>query len=278
MEFPADLIPLLTSFLDPPSLATMAQTCRAWKTLVYRTSVWKPFLWKPKPAYAALFRVRNESVHLGEPHALCFLDWAWRLFQEDTLPLVEEKEPIGKYVRKLYKRWKSEKRPCSHISHHEWSSVFLCSTMTPAERLELQTQVCEQWFSLHGENPYKAWLRSQKDAFASSLQYMRQLSREPPPLVNYTLLAKKESLHNWRRWVIQKEMASMGNRIYYRLTDTCEYFRNRTCREFDANEALAKGLWDAAAFTFTKAEAKAKTATHNTTRPSGEPESSTRPA
>ena len=200
------------------------------------------------------------------------------------MPLVEEKEPIGKYVRKLYKRWKSEKRPCSHISHHEWSSVFLCSTMTPAERLELQTQVCEQWVSvagpgagrasLHGENPYKAWLRSQKDAFASSLQYMRQLSREPPPLVNYTLLAKKESEHERHRWAIQKEMASMGNRIYHRLTDTCEYFRNRTCREFDENERLAKGLWDAAAFTFTKA----KTATHNTTRPSGEPESSTRPA
>ena len=280
MEFPADLVPLLTSFLDPPSLATMAQTCRAWKTLVYRTSVWKPFLWKPKPAYANLFRVRNESVHLGEPNALCFLDWAWRHFQADTLPLVEEKEPIGKYVRKLYKRWKSEKRPCSHISHHEWSSVFLCSAMTPAERLELQTQVCEQWISVDRENPYKVWLRSQKDTFASSLQYIRLLQKEPPQIVNYTLLAKKESDYQRHRWAIQKEIASMGNRIYFRLAETCDRFRRHTSRDFDENERLAKSMWDAAAFTFTKAkpEPKAKTATHNTTPPSDEPESSTRPA
>lgn len=280
MEFPADLVPLFTSFLDPPSLATMAQTCRAWKTLVYRTSVWKRFLWKPKPTYAALFRVRKESVHLGEPNALCFLAWVWRHFQEETLPLLETNESIGKYVRKLYKRWKSEKRPCSHISHHEWSSVFLCSTMTSAERLELQTQVCEQWVSLHGENPYKAWLRSQKDAFAPTLQYARQLQREPPQLIAYTLLMKKESEYRRNRYAIQKEIASMGDRIYFRLADTCNHFRLYTSRNFDENESLAKGLWDAATFTFTLTKAKpvAKTATHNTTRPSDGPESSTRPA
>lgn len=272
MELPADVMPLFASFLDPPSLARMAQTCRAWKTLVYRTSVWKPFLWKPKPAYAALFRVRNESVHLGEPHAICFLGWAWRLFQEDTLPLV--KESIGSYVRKLYKRWKSENRPCSHISHHEWSSVFLCSTMTPVERLELQTQVCEQWFSLHGENPYKAWLRSQRDVLAFSLRYMRHLQKEPPPLVAFTLLTTKESEHARHRWAIQKEIMSMGDRIYYRLTDTCELLLRRTSREFDENERLAKGLWDAVAFTLAKPELE----TRKRPPPSDGPESASHPA
>ena len=279
MEFPADILPQFLSFLDPLSLARMAQTSKAWKTLVYRTSVWKPFLWKPNVYHAGLFQVRKDSQHIGEPHALCFLAWVRRHFERDalTLPLLEKEETPGRYVRRLYRLWCSEKKPCFTVHHHVWSSVFVCSslpTLSPVEQLEIEKQVCVEWTPTqqnNHENPYAAWLSSQIAVYATNWGPVYRPSTLSPPHDPVTLLQKIKADHSAQRRVIQTELESLAERIHRRLQQGHTAHRTHPPHRFDANERLVRDehLWDQAAFTL---------ATRKRPPPSDGPESSTGPA
>jgi hypothetical protein len=294
MEFPADLIPLVVSFLDPPSLATMAQTCRAWKTIIYRTSVWKPYLWKPHLPYIHLFRVQKESRHLGEPHALCFLAWLHQLsvFESFLLPLASTpltltqiQDDAKRRVRRAYREWCSKKKPCVHIAHHEWSSVFVLplTARTPSERLEIQSQVCDEWSvcKLTLETPYSDWLTGQLNLYARYSLDTLLYPTEPLPGTPLTVLQSLRAERQEQLLAFKAELAKLGDRIHYRIQKSHRRIRlSHTPREFDANERRVRDerLWDAAAFTLATAKTNTKTATHKRTPPSDEPESSTRPA
>lgn len=264
MEFPADILPLFLSFLDPPSLARMAQTSRTWKTLIYRTSVWKPFLWKPNPYHAGLFQVRKDSQHVGEPHALCFLTWVRQHFERDAfahalaLPLLEKGETIERYVRRLYRSWCSEKKPCATVHHHVWSSVFSSTslpTLSPVEQLEIEKQVCVEWAPNHQtyhENPYAAWLASQILLFEKNWGSVYRPNTVLPPRDPFTLLQKIKAEHSTQRLAIHTELESHAKRIHDRLSRAfSSHLLRHPPRRFDENEGLVRSehLWDRAAFT-----------------------------
>jgi len=281
MEFPADLVPLFLSFLDPPSLARVAQTSHAWNKLVYRDVIWAPFVWRPKLRYERMFRIQKDSKHIGEPHALCFLSW---VLTEQTsacciLPSIAEEADADRYVRKAYKIWRAHKKPCPHICHYEWSSVFVGSipTRTAAERLELQTQVCESAEVIYDNDndaPYAAWvcalMRTTVLRYPDRNVVDAVIAAAATVATPLTLLQRVEAEYEERRQAVRRELAKHMRRIQQSAMESYKVLRTRRLRDiFRINGRLEKeaNLCDAAAFTLV---------TRKTPPPSGGPESGTR--
>jgi hypothetical protein len=284
MEFPADLVPLVFSFLDPPSLARMAQTSHAWRTLVYRSSTWLPFLWKPKVGYRHLFEIRKGARHIGEPHALCFLTWVHHYFYSNSpqilrpdLPPPEKGEDALRYVRKAYRSWCSEKKPCLHTHHYEWTDVFILplSKMSPAEVLALKYEVCEEWApSLYVlESSYAAWL-SENTRFYEAVWGHPPLRKPTVSDAPITRLQQIQEDYAVQRYAIQTELVTLGDRIWNSHKKSYKALqRSQTQRVFDANERVVveNNTWDAAAFTLPRPKEESESETHKTPPPSGAP-------
>jgi hypothetical protein len=166
----ADILGMIVTYMDHPSLATMAQTCKAWRHIVYRTSLWQT--WRPKPRAIEYFytdmSIPKHSHHCGEPTRLCFFSWATHILKHDILSNVPRTiltiEDSVKFVDTLYLFWAANRRPCIHTNHYKWSHVFkgraVLKTLEPSEIERIGYRTTEFPTSSSDSNPYRFWLTS----------------------------------------------------------------------------------------------------------------------
>jgi hypothetical protein len=266
MEIPADLMRSVFQYLDPPSLAVLAQTCRSWKVLVYRFSVWSSFLWKPKWNYASLFYRREGARHIGEPHALCFLAWAHRhllvseSYPQSDLPLSNESDDPAKVVRRAYRRWCDMKKPCIHLAHYHWADVCLLAPrlgrLSSNEVLLLRHQLCEQVGTTKGceLNPYAMWLARQLEDYSNATHRIRDWTTDPVP-TGSTPLERVRRLMTERNQALSMELSKQARASIASLTRSKVALRAYSIRAFeraDAHERKEQDiLWDGAVMRLT---------------------------
>ena len=177
--------------MDHSTLATMAQTCKAWRPIVYRTSVWQT--WKPKPQAVEYFytdmSIPKHSHHNGEPTRLCFFSWATHILKYDILTNIPRaifaiEDPV-KFVDSLYAFWVAHRRPCIHTHHYKWSHVFkgrsALKTLEASEIERIGYRTTEFPTSSSDSNPYRFWLTS----YINSVLPIR-VSAPPPTPSNST--------------------------------------------------------------------------------------------
>ena len=157
-------------YMDNPTLATMAQTCKAWRPIVYRTSVWQT--WKPKPRAVEYFysdmSIPKHSHHNGEPTRLCFFSWASYILKHNILTNIPRAilalEDPAAFVDALYAFWTVHRRPCIHTHHYKWSHVFKgrseLKTLDASEIERIGYRTTEFPTSSSDSNPYRFWLTS----------------------------------------------------------------------------------------------------------------------
>ena len=186
----ADIIENIIAYMDHSTLATMAQTCKAWRPIVYRTSVWQT--WKPKPQAVEYFytdmSIPKHSHHNGEPTRLCFFSWATHILKYDILTNIPRaifaiEDPV-KFVDSLYAFWVAHRRPCIHTHHYKWSHVFkgrsALKTLEASEIERIGYRTTEFPTSSSDSNPYRFWLTS----YINSVLPIRVSA--PPSLTNST--------------------------------------------------------------------------------------------
>jgi len=165
MYLPGDLIPTLLSYMDQETLSIMAQTCKAWKILVYRTSVWSPFTWRPRTLefFPTILVSPKYARHIGAPNLVCFLNWITQELRYTTdIPssIMALQEP-KKFVRESYKHWHSIKSPCTIVHHHKWSDVCTLKqgllTLTSDERYTLKVLLVDPR-NITTDNGYANWI------------------------------------------------------------------------------------------------------------------------
>ena len=164
----ADIVGMIATYMDHPSLATIAQTCKSWRHIVYRTSLWQT--WKPKPQAIEYFytdmSIPKYSHHCGEPTRLCFFSWATYILKHDILSniprsLLSIEDPV-KFVDTLYRFWAANRRPCIHTHHYKWAHVFKgraeLKLLKPLEIERIGHRITEFPTSSSDSNPYRFWL------------------------------------------------------------------------------------------------------------------------
>lgn len=262
LSIPADVMPLVFEYMDPMSLACMAKTCRAWKKVVYRTSVWARFLWKPKWNYSSLFRRREGARHIGEPHALCFLAWATRqLIQSPTTPSRDElplsfnslQDP-AQIVRRTYRLWCEKKKPCVHMTHHEWTNVCILSPelarIRKSEIEQLRHQLCDPCVeSFPVQSPYAMWLQRQIDDYLGAV---------PPPATAVpanasTLLGRLLTLLTERSDALNRELVQLVRLVVSGFEKSILALHPSSARAFDEGDQIERKdknrVWDGTVFT-----------------------------
>lgn len=256
MDLPADVMPLVFSFLDPSSLARMAQTCRSWKSLVYRTSAWSSFLWSPKSHYTSLFCNRQGGRHIGEPHALCFLTWAHRhlLTPHDFIDLpcsFDEAESPQKNIRRVYRIWCEKKKPCLFTTHHYWKDTCIMSSkmalLRPSEIEVVRLQICDDWKKQEEtRNPYMVWLQRQYDDYKYATDMYRDswFHVETPE----TPLERLKTLFSERNKALLAEFKRQGRMVKYGIERSLVALRRYSQRMFDEGGRDLDLLWDGAVF------------------------------
>jgi len=256
---PADLIPTLMSFMDADMLARMAQTCKTWKLLVYRTAVWKDLTWRPRvPQFFAQHVVCSSFRHVGEPNKICFLAWITQLLHNpDQYPAlhpgVEHVEKPKDFVTLAQKYWRMLKKPCTIPHHHKWSDVCILRTKlyttSPEERYKIKVLLVNQ-MDISGDNGYAKWLdyRMQDIAAISTIGAPMEFTRSA---IIAPLLSALEQQRNGRL----AELAKMKEE----LTGSCEQsrraLRHYSPRTFQLMDVVIKTdclpHYDAASFAYT---------------------------
>ena len=265
MELPSDVMPLLFQFLDPMSLAIMAQTCRAWKDIVYRTSVWDKYIWSPKPHYASLFGRREGARHIGEPHPLCFLAWAYHLLVgsgKHELPLsINTFEDPAQILRRTYRLWCKNRKPCLHVTHHRWTDVCLLSpTLSKLSESDLEVlrqQLCEGWKEKRLLRcPYASWLDKQLYDHANATAVPLDLFIVDAG--GSTPLEQMKSLMVRRTTDLGREISKQQRTVTRGMTESAKALCVHSAREFDDGDTLERRegarLWDGAVFTLKKSD------------------------
>ena len=271
-SIPADVMPLVFQYLDPTSLACMAKTCHAWKKIVYRTSVWAPLLWKPRWNYSSLFRRREGARHIGEPHALCFLAWATRqLIQSPTILSQENVElPLSfnslqdpaQIVRRTYRLWCEKKKPCIHMTHHEWTDVCILSPklagLRKSEVEQLRHQLCEPCVEpQHLQSPYATWLQKQIDDYLGAAAPPATFGSMVPATVYTacasTLLGRIQTLVTERTDALNRELAQLVRLVLSGFEKSILALRPSSTRAFDEGDQIERKdknrVWDGTVFT-----------------------------
>ena len=164
---PTGPMSIILSFLDAQGLAKLAQTCKAGRLIVYRTSAWTN--WRPRPGtehhYFLPWDIPRSARHRGEPTTLCFYEWAnvRRVHPDGSLPrhIACEMDPVAYYVA-LKSHWIRLGRPCVHLHHHHWIDVFkgraFLAKKPPSEVQRIYYRVIDQ--VAPESNAYYEWLRS----------------------------------------------------------------------------------------------------------------------
>jgi len=265
LSIPADVMPLVFEYLDPTSLARMAKTCHAWKKMVYRSSVWTRFLWKPKWEYGSLFQRREGARHIGEPHALCFLAWANRQLIQSPGTLTPEPIELplsfnllqdpAQIVRRTYRLWCEKKKPCLHITHHEWVDVCILSPKLAGLRKsdvdQLRHQMCTSTIESRGlQSPYATWLQKQIDDYrrAVGLPVVLPAVAEPS-----TLLGRIKDLLMERSKALDQELAQLARLVVSGFERSILALHPYSARAFDEGDRIEKKqkgiVWDGTVFT-----------------------------
>jgi hypothetical protein len=272
-SIPADVMPLVFQYLDPTSIARMAKTCHAWKNIVYRNSVWTPFLWKPRWNYSSLFRRREGARHIGEPHALCFLAWATRqLIQSPTILTQENVElPItvnsiqdpAKIVRRTYRLWCEKKKPCLHITHHEWTDVCILwpnlAELRKSEVDQLKHQLCEPCVEPHHlQSPYAMWLQKQIDDYLAAVAPPATFANRVPVTVftadASTLLGRVQARLTEQTDALKQELAQLVRLVVSGFERSILALHPYSTRAFDERDRVERKdknrVWDGTVFTY----------------------------
>ena len=263
LSIPADVMLLVFGYLDPTSLARMANTCHAWKKIVYRSSVWTPFLWKPKWEYGSLFQRRKGARHIGEPHALCFLAWANRQLVQTPdsveLPLsFNTLHDPAQIVRRTYRLWCETKKPCLHISHHEWTDVCILSPnlacLKKSEVEQLRHQLCDGNVEDRClQSPYATWLQKQLDDYraAAGLPVTRTAVGEFT-----TLLGRVKHLLIERSRGLDRELSQLMRLVMSGFERSILALRPYSARAFDEGDQIERKdkhrAWDGTVFTYNR--------------------------
>jgi len=271
-SIPADVMPLVFQYLDPISLARMANTCHAWKNIVYRSSVWSPFLWKTRWNYSSLFRRREGARHIGEPHALCFLAWATRhliqspafLSQENIeLPLsLNSIQDPAKIVRRTYRLWCEKKKPCLHTTHHEWADVCILSPklvgLRTSEVEQLKHQLCDGCIEPHHQqSPYAMWLQKQIDdylgAVAPPANIANMVSANLYTADASTLLGRVQALLTEQTDALKRELVQLVRLVVTGFEKSIRALHRHSARDFDEGDRVERKdknkVWDGTVFT-----------------------------
>lgn len=259
---PADLIPTLMSFMDADMLARMAQTCKTWKLLIYRTSVWKNLTWRPRvPQFFAQHVVCSSPNirHVGEPNQICFLAWiAQLLHHPDQYPAlhpgVEYAEKPKDFVALAQKYWRMLKKPCTISHHHKWSDVCILRTQlqttSPEERYKVKVLLVDQ-MDISGDNGYTKWLdyRLQDMLAISTTGAPREFTRSA---IIAPLLTAMEHRRNDRL----AELTKMKEELIGSCEQSRRALRKYSPRTFDLMDVVIKTdclpLYDTASFAYTR--------------------------
>ena len=164
---PTGPMSIVLSFLDAQGLAKLAQTCRAGRLIVYRTSMW--FQWRVRSGmehhYFLPWDIPRSARHHGQPTTLCFYEWAnvRRVHPDGSLPrhVAFETDPIASYEA-LKSHWIRLGRPCVHLHHHHWIDVFkgraFLAGKTPSEIQRIYYRVTNR--TAPESNAYYEWFQS----------------------------------------------------------------------------------------------------------------------
>ncbi len=237
----ADVMGIVLDCLDTTSLAKLAQTSRAWRSVVYRTNVWQT--WKPKPRAIEYFysdaSIPNDAHHNGEPTRLCFLSWAAHKVRDnifyDVPRSITSIEKADAFVDALYVFWASHGKPCVHTNHHKWSHVFKGSAQlkhlakSEVERIGYRTT---EFPTSSTTNPYRFWLME----YINSVPPIR-IGALPPVRHEDTLV----TLYNTIKRSEYEKMAEIGRRqeaCIAKIEQSIRALNSHSAREFTENERL----------------------------------------
>jgi len=259
MYLPGDLIPSLISYMDQETLSVMSRTCKAWKFLIYRTSVWSSFTWRPRqsPFFPPTVYPSPFIRHIGEPNLVCFFSWIVGLLHdsENTLPLylITLQDP-KLFAQKVYQYWRSTKKPCTVTHHHIWSDVCTLRATLPTlssdKRYTLKVTLVNPC-NITQDNAYANWIEQR-------ILDLEAVPTEGPALVptgstlinevlnaNHTLLTKRLDVLQKLRDVLMENFKTSRRAL-----------RSYSVKHFDLADTLLKthsiDLYDAAIISYAK--------------------------
>jgi len=229
----------ILEYMDHPTLATLAQTSKAWRAVVYRTSVWQT--WKPKLRALEYFSndlaIPRDSHHNGTPTKLCFFSWIGYKLQHNIINDLPHKVLIiddpAMFIDKVYEYWECLKKPCIHTNHHKWSHVFkqyhLLKGMSSAEIKRIGYRTTEFPTPMN-TNPYRYWLMTH----INTLIPVRIGSLPVPmPTDPLSLLYYKTKQIDYERL---KELGKRQEEYCERFTRSIQALASIPSTEFHANE------------------------------------------
>ncbi len=252
-----NLLSSVIQYLNADDLARLAQTNKAWKTYVYRSSVWNYRTWSMSPTKTQHFfadgKIPSDARHTGAPTQQCFVLWVQHMQScTESLPraIVQEQDP-KQYMKMLRRYWVSHNRPCIIACHHRWYDVVkgrnLIADMPVAEQERMRYRLIQYPRCPDTTNPYAAWLSDRADEMPPAAPWMHiQLATiDPAADPCHILQLKWHNLREKRNEMIQTMMQALRDR--YISSATALIRRGKML--FEMNDRTYKArheelLWD----------------------------------
>jgi hypothetical protein len=255
---PVSLTPNLLSsviqYLNADDLAHLAQTNKAWKTYVYRSSVWNYRTWSMSPTKMQHFfddgKIPSDARHTGVPTQQCFVLWAQHMQScTESLPraIVQEQDP-KRYMKMLRAYWDSHNRPCIIACHHRWYDVVkgrnLIADLPVSEQERMRYRLI-QYPRSETSNSYRTWLTARAEEMPI-LHIQTPLVTIDPAADPCTVLRLK-----WHNILIRRNdmIQAMMRELYDRYTSSATALSRHGKLLFDMNDRTYKAryeelLWD----------------------------------
>lgn len=251
-----NLLSSVIQYLNADDLARLAQTNKAWKTYVYRSSVWNYRTWSMSPTKTEHFfadgKIPSDARHTGTPTQQCFALWAQHMHScTESLPraIVQEQDP-ERYMKLLRRYWDSYNRPCIIACHHRWYDVVkgrnLIADLPVAEQERMRYRLIQYPRCPDTTNPYAAWLSARAAEMPVHWMVHTHLATIDPTADPCKVLQLK-----WHNVMAKRNerIQAIVQALYDRYTSSATALSRRGKMLFELNDRTYKAryeelLWD----------------------------------
>jgi len=246
MNLPNIIQKNIIDYLDPQTLARVAQVSKEWRTLVYRPSVWRQLRWKQ---HRSEFFYKSEHLpsnirHIGEPTDLCFTSWVaskLRHLNESFMDNMPREllllRNVNEFMTAIKAHWEKINKPCVHTHHHKWSDVIKArahlNSLMPNDIARIHYRLIHYPIA-ERTNQYRYWLEEHLNDLRSCDIHLINHPIESAPLTDILdiLTEKVEKTNQKRREAYWKLREHTKQKYHISIRALARIGRV----EFDANE------------------------------------------